>query len=147
LPVIKHPQLALQVGAFGEFTLEGPMDFGNMIFLVGLTFIFGSWICVANDDGRLQSQLTEILPPQHTFTAPAIVTDQLVEKLSQLLIFGPTQILKIPKEINSDSTTPEEINPESNMGSTPKVPGPYPLGLRNTAFTYQDSNQGRVNPV
>jgi hypothetical protein len=77
-----------------------------MIFPVGSTFIFGSWICVADGDGRLQSQLTEILPPQHTLATPAIVTDQLVEKHSQLLISDSTQISKVPKEINSGSTTP-----------------------------------------
>jgi hypothetical protein len=109
--------------------------------------VFGSWICVADDDGSLQSQLTEILPPQHTFAAPAILTDQLVEKLSQLLISDSTQISKVPKEINFGLTTPEEINPESNLGSTPKVSGPYPLGLRNAAFTYQDSIQSQVNPA
>jgi hypothetical protein len=27
------------------------------------------------------------------------------------------------------------------------VPGPYPLGFRNSVFTYKDSIQGRVNPA
>jgi hypothetical protein len=72
-----------------------------MIFPAGSTFVFGSWICVADGDGRLQSQLMEILPPQHTFVAPAIMTDQLIEKLSQLLISNLTQISKVPKEIDS----------------------------------------------
>jgi hypothetical protein len=71
--------------------------------------------------------------------------DQLVEKLSQLLISDLTQISKVPKEVDSGSTMPEEINPESNLGSIPKVSGPYPLGLRNAAFTYQDSIHGWVN--
>jgi hypothetical protein len=116
-----------------------------MIFLAGSTFIFGSWICVADGDGRLQSQLTEILPPQHTFVAPAIVTDQLIKKLSQLSISDLTRISKVPKEVDSGSTTPGEINPESNLGSIPEVPGPYPLGLCNAAFTYQDLIHGRIN--
>jgi hypothetical protein len=73
--------------------------------------------------------------------------DQLIEKLSQLSISDSTQISKVPKEIDSGSTMPEEINPKSNPGSMPKVSGPYPLGLRNAAFTYQDSIQGRVNPA
>jgi hypothetical protein len=63
LPVIKHQQLARQVGAFDEFMLESSTDFGDMIFPAGSTFVFCSWIYVANDDGRLQSQLKEILPP------------------------------------------------------------------------------------
>jgi hypothetical protein len=138
LPVIKHRQLARQVGAFGEFTLESSTDFGDMIFLAGSTFVFGSWICVADDVGRLQSQLTEILPPQHTLVAPAIVVDQLVEKFSQLSISDSIQISKVPKAFDSGSATLEEINPEFNSGSTPEVSGPYPLGLCNATFIYQD---------
>jgi hypothetical protein len=57
---------------------------------MGSTFVFGSWICVANGDGRLQSHITEILLPQHTFVAPTIVMDQPVEKLAQLSISDST---------------------------------------------------------
>jgi hypothetical protein len=107
-----------------------------MIFLVGLTFVFSSWIYVADDNSRLQSLLMEILLPQHTFAAPTIMEDQLVEELSQLLISNSTQIPKVPKEINSSLTIPKEISLESNPGSTPEVSSPYPLGLHNAAFTY-----------
>jgi hypothetical protein len=61
--VIKYRQLARQIGAFGEFLLESSTDFGGMIFSSGSTFVFRSWICIADDNGRLQSQLTEILLP------------------------------------------------------------------------------------
>jgi hypothetical protein len=142
LSVIKHRQLARHVGAFGEFTLESSIDFGGMIFLVGSTFIFGSWIYIADDNGRLQSQLTEILLPQHTLVTPTIVMDQLVEKFSLLLISDSIQILKVPEELDSSTTMPEEINPKSNPGSTSEVLGPYPLGLCNTAFIYQELLQG-----
>jgi hypothetical protein len=36
------PQLARQVGAFGDFATESLVDLDNMIFSVGTTFIFGS---------------------------------------------------------------------------------------------------------
>jgi hypothetical protein len=43
LPVIKHQQLARQVGAFDEFALESSMDLNiTMVFPAGSTFIFGS---------------------------------------------------------------------------------------------------------
>ena len=60
LPVIKHRQLARQVGAFGEFMLESSADLNNMIFPAGSNFIFGSWICIADDRGLLQSRLMEV---------------------------------------------------------------------------------------
>jgi hypothetical protein len=73
--------------------------------------------------------------------------DQLTEKFSQLSISNSSQISKVPKEVDSDSATPEEINPESNLGSAPEVPDPYRLGLCNAAFMYQDLFQGRMNPT
>jgi hypothetical protein len=82
LLVIKHRQLARQVGAFGEFTLESSTDFDNMIFLAGSTLVFGSWICMADDDDKLQSRLTEIPVPQHALVVPTIKMDQLTEKFS-----------------------------------------------------------------
>jgi hypothetical protein len=42
LSVIEHRQLAHQVGDFNEFTLKSSMDFGDMIFPTGSTFVFGS---------------------------------------------------------------------------------------------------------
>jgi hypothetical protein len=51
--VIKHRQLARQIGAFGDFAIESSTDHDNMIFSVGSTFIFGSWICTADDHDLL----------------------------------------------------------------------------------------------
>jgi hypothetical protein len=119
------------------------MDFDDMIFPAGSTFVFGSWICVADNNDMLQSQLNDILPPQHTLATPAILMDQLAEKFSQLSISDSSQISEVPKEVDSGSAMPEEINPESNLGSVPELLGPYPLGLCNAAFIYQDLFQGR----
>jgi hypothetical protein len=66
--VVKHSQLARQVGAFGGFASKSSMDLDNMIFSTGSTFIFGcskktfifgSWICEADDKGKLQERLLE----------------------------------------------------------------------------------------
>jgi hypothetical protein len=62
--------------------------------------------------------------------------NQLIEKLSQLSISDSTQISEVFLELDSSSATPEEINPESNQGSTPEVPSPFLLGLCNVASTY-----------
>ena len=59
--MVKHRQLALQVGAFGDFASKSSMDLDNMIFSKGSTFIFGLWICEAGDDGKLQGRLLEDL--------------------------------------------------------------------------------------
>ena len=57
--MVKHRQLARQVGAFGDFASEGSTNLDNMIFSKGTTFIFGLWICKAGDDGKLQGRLLE----------------------------------------------------------------------------------------
>ena len=51
--MVKHRQLTRQVGAFGDFASESSTDLTNMIFSTGSTFIFGSWIYEAIDDGKL----------------------------------------------------------------------------------------------
>jgi hypothetical protein len=53
LPIIKHRQLARQVGAFGDSAVESSVDHDNMIFSVGTAFIFGSWIYEADDNDKL----------------------------------------------------------------------------------------------
>jgi hypothetical protein len=98
--------MARQVGAFGEFTLQSSMDFDNMIFPAGSTFVFGSWIYVADDDSKLQSRLTEIPTAQHALVAPAIMMDQLAEKFSRLSIFDLTRISEVPKEFDFGPTMP-----------------------------------------
>jgi hypothetical protein len=57
--VIKHRQLARQVGAFDGFASKSSMDPDNTIFLTGSTFTFGSWIYEADDKGKLQGRLLE----------------------------------------------------------------------------------------
>jgi hypothetical protein len=42
LSVIKHQQLARQVGAFGDFAIKSTADLDNMILSAGTTFVFGS---------------------------------------------------------------------------------------------------------
>jgi hypothetical protein len=42
-----------QVGAFGGFASKSSMNLDNMIFSIGSTFIFGSWICEVDEKGKL----------------------------------------------------------------------------------------------
>jgi hypothetical protein len=59
LSVVKHRQLARQVGVFGRFVSKSSTDLDNMIFSMRSTFIFESWICEADDEGKLQRRLLE----------------------------------------------------------------------------------------
>ena len=86
--MVKHRQLARQVGAFGDFASESLMDLDNMIFSKGSTFIFGSWICKAGDDGKLQGRLLEDSDHHQDHPISPIMTDQLAGRFAQL---NPTQ--------------------------------------------------------
>jgi hypothetical protein len=135
--VVKHRQLARQVGAFGGFVSESLMDLGNMIFLTGSTFIFRSWICVADDEGKLQGHLLEDSTRHEDLAILIIATDQLAERFMQLTMSDPTQILR-PTDFDSNSGSTSEM--ESYPGSFYDKPSSFLLGLHNMASVHQEFN-------
>ena len=68
------------------------MDLNNMIFLMGSTFIFGSWICEADDNDKLQGCLLEDLDHHEDLAILATTADQIAEKLARLVMSDPTHI-------------------------------------------------------
>jgi hypothetical protein len=52
-----------------------------MIFSMGLTFIFGSWICEADNKGKLQGCLLEDQENQKDLTLLARSTKELTRRL------------------------------------------------------------------
>ena len=79
--MVKHRQLARQVGAFGEFASESSTE---------STFIFGSWIYEAGDDGKLQSRLLEDSDHHEDLSISGTTTDQLTGRFTQLVMSDPT---------------------------------------------------------
>ena len=88
--MVKHRQLARQVGAFGEFASESSMDLDNMIFSTRSTFIFGSWICEADDNGKLQSRVLKDSNHHEDYSISATTTDQITERFAQLMMSDST---------------------------------------------------------
>ena len=84
--MVKHRQLARQVGAFDEFFLESSADLNlKMTFSAGTTFVFGSWICEADDDGKLCTRLREENELDDK------VEYELAEKMTKLSTLDPTR--------------------------------------------------------
>jgi hypothetical protein len=52
-----------------------------MIFSMGLTFIFGSWICETDEKGKFQGHLLEDQENQEEFALLARSTKELAERL------------------------------------------------------------------
>jgi hypothetical protein len=84
--MVKHRQLVRQVGASGRFASKSLMDLDDMIFSTGSTFIFRSWICDADDKGKLQEHLLEDQENQKDLTLSARSTKELTGRLSRLAI-------------------------------------------------------------
>ena len=172
LSVVKHRQLARQVGAFGEFASESSMDLNNMIFSTGSTFIFVSWIYEADDNGKLQSRLLEDSKHHEDYSISATTTDQITGRFAQLMMFDSTQVSRLcASDSNSGSASEIESYPSSfgKLSSFPmglkntalayqeynseytqnlfKKPDPFPFGLHNTKTSYQTWPEGSLDPV
>jgi hypothetical protein len=81
---IKHRQLAHQVGVFIEHPPENLMasfNFTSAILDEGTTFIFGSWICVANDLGGFNSHLANSRKPEASSSTPSTDLDEFIDNL------------------------------------------------------------------
>jgi hypothetical protein len=135
--VVKHRQLARQVGAFGGFASESSMDLDNMIFSMGSTFIFGSWIYEANDDDKLQGYLLKDSAHNEDLAISTTTTDQLAGRFTRLAMSDPTQISR-PTDFDSNSGSTFEMG--SYLGSFYNVPSAFPLGLRNMTSINQEFN-------
>jgi hypothetical protein len=53
-----------------------------MIFPKGSTFIFGSWVCEADDEGNLQGRVVETLEACEELTLLTKLTEDLTERLT-----------------------------------------------------------------
>jgi hypothetical protein len=102
------------------------MDLNNMIFSMGSTFIFRSWIYEVNDKGKLQGRLLEDQENQEDLTLPARSTKELAERLSCLAMSKSIQVLSTI-EVNSDSRTESAL--ETDSGSFHGRPGSFPKEL------------------
>ena len=133
----KHRQLARQVGDSVSSSASSMATFAltTMTPPRGATFIFGSWVCVANGSGGFDS---------HQTNSPTLKAATL-ESLSKLagsddhgimLLPGFAKEIEMKLEDNSGSTrTQIDLKPNSTRIETPLAQPIY--GLRNASSTYR----------
>jgi hypothetical protein len=118
---VKHRQLVHQVGVFIEHPPENSMalfNFTNAVLDKGTTFIFGSWICVANGSRK----------PEASKSTRSSNLDEFIDNLDKLLL--PDLALQIEKMSIFDATStcdaPELAGSDSNQseGTTRLSPSP-----------------------
>jgi hypothetical protein len=99
------------------------MDFDDMIFPMGLTFIFGSWVCEADDEGNLHGCLVEA---HEDLTLLTGLAKNLTERFSGLTMPESTHA---PTTIDLDLVSGSDSSSESNPGSFGIKPSSFPIGL------------------
>jgi hypothetical protein len=100
----KHRQLVRQVGVLIEHPPENSMasfNFTSAVLDEGTTFIFGSWICVANSLGGFSSNLVNSKEPEASSSTPSSDLDKLllpdlVPQMEKMSIFYATFTRDVP---------------------------------------------------
>jgi hypothetical protein len=108
-----------------------------MIFSARTTFIFGSWICKADNNGKLQSRLMKIPTLQAPLAISMTALDQLAKKFSHLSISNPIRTWEASKNQDSHLDTSKLSELEIPSEVQAEEPSRFPLGLKNTASIYQ----------
>jgi len=107
-----------------------------MIFSTGSTFIFGSWIYEAGNDGKLQSRLLEDSVHHEDFFISTTTIGQITRRFAQLMTSDSTQVSRLcASDSNSGSASEMESDPSSF-----EDPSSFPTGLQNAASAYQEYN-------
>jgi hypothetical protein len=115
---VKHQQLARHIGVFVEHPPENSMaslSFTSTVLDEGTTFVFGSWICVANGLGGFNSRLVDSRKPEASTPTQSSNFDYFINDLDELLlrdiprqiermsIFDATSTYAAPGLLGSDS--------------------------------------------
>jgi hypothetical protein len=118
------------------------MDFDNMIFLMGSIFIFGLWVCEADDKGNLQGCLIEALEARKGLTLLTKLTKVLTQRLT---VFEST---RAPTTTSLDLTSRLDSPSESYPCSFKDKPNPFSIELQNAASILQNINSNllQVSP-
>jgi hypothetical protein len=66
--------------------LMASFNFTSTVLDMGTTFIFGFWICVANDLGGFNSHLANSKKPEASSSTPSSDLDEFIDNLDDLLL-------------------------------------------------------------
>jgi hypothetical protein len=103
-----------------------------MIFPMGSTFIFRSWVYEANNEGNLHGCLIEALKAHEDLTLSMGLAEDLTERFSGLTMPESTQA---PTTTDLDLVSESDSSSESNPVSFGIEPSSFPIGLWNAAST------------
>jgi hypothetical protein len=108
-----------------------------MIFPMGSTFIFGSWVYEMDNEGNLHGHLVEASKAHMDLTLLMGLAEDLAERFSGLTMPESAQALT---RTDLDSMSESDSSSGSNPGSFGIEPSSFPIGLWNIASTLQEIN-------
>jgi hypothetical protein len=129
---VKYRQLARQVGVFIEHPPENSVasfNFTSAVLDEGTTFIFSSWICVANGLGGFNSHLANSKKPKASSSISSNDLDDFINNLDDMLlpdlaqqiekmsIFNVTSTPDAPDLFVSNPNRPEKTSRSKCMAS------------------------------
>jgi hypothetical protein len=72
-------------------------NFTSVVLDEGTTFIFGSWICVANGSGGFNSHLANSKKPEASSSTPSSDLDDFIDNLNDMLfLIWPNRSKRCP---------------------------------------------------
>ena len=109
----------------------------------GDTFVFGSWVCVADGAGFFQCHLTMTPNPETGLvTLPKVITGILAEKFGEISLYNQVADFELGSASNSYSTSPWiascEPAPEPSCEATP-LHEHFPYGLCNASRAHAEA--------
>jgi hypothetical protein len=131
---VKHRQLARQVGALIDDPPEDSMaslKFACPVLEEGTTFIFGSWVCIANSSGGFNSHLANTQEPEASTPTSTIGSDNFLDNLNEMLPY-------LARELEVESipgTTPTTVSKLDSTRSE-ELHTRFPLRLRTHGFRF-----------
>jgi hypothetical protein len=139
---VKHRQLARQVGERIEDPLANWMasfQFTKSVPSLGTTFVFGSWVCVADGAGSFRQFLIDIKPK-----APAAGShsdlDKFVDDLDDLSILGSATRIEEESASSMTSSSAATTFLRLDLFQSKDLRSRSRLGLRDLASNLQDAN-------
>jgi hypothetical protein len=119
----------------------------TVAFNLGDTFVFGSWVCIADGAGSFQHRLT-MTPNLRTglVTLPEVITGDLAGKFDEISLYNQHTDFESGSASNSNSTSPWVTTCESTT-ETSCVDAPlhehFPYGLCNASRAHAEALDAR----
>jgi hypothetical protein len=120
---VKHQLLARQLGGLIEDPPGNSMasfNFTSAVLDEGMTFIFGSWICITDGLGGFNNHLANSKEPEASLSTSSSDLDNFIDKLDDMLLPDLAQQMEKMSVSNTTSTrdAPDPLGSDSNRSKS-----------------------------